>query len=78
MGFSFFAGSNVTDDQISLNLTVDSGSTGHFVDSQLLPNIESLMVEYVHLDPPMTILTAARHLLQGTAKGFFNTVVIDS
>ncbi|CAM9901908.1 unnamed protein product [Sphacelaria rigidula] len=36
------------------------------------------MVEVVKLDSPMTILTAGRHLLHGTAKGVLNTVVIDS
>ena len=70
MGFSFIAGPHVTDDQISFNLTVDSGSTGQFVDSQLLPNIEHQMVEYVQLDPPMTILTAGRHFCTVQQKEF--------
>ena len=59
---SFITGAHVTDstDQISFNLTVDSRSNGDFVDSELLPDIERQMVEYVQLDPPMTILTAGR------------------
>ena len=57
---------------------MDSGSSGHFLDSQLLPGIDQHMVEYTKLDPPMNILTAGRHLLYGTAKGVLNTIAVDS
>ena len=71
VGFSFLSGcdNHSTPDHILLKLAVDSGSSGHFLDSQLLPGIDQHMVEYTKLDPPMSILTAGRHLLYGTAKG---------
>lgn len=77
VGYTVFAGSlaeslnsHVT---TAFRMTAGSGASGHFVDSHLLPNTESEMLDGVKLDPPMCILLAAgRHSLKGSGKTLFN------
>ena len=47
------------------------------VDSQLLPNVEDEMLDYVRFDPPMTVAAAGGHLLHGTGKGVLHAMVTD-
>lgn len=60
-----------------LKILIDSGCSNHMVDSQLLPNIEDEMLDYVRFDPPMNIVAAGGQLLHGTGKGVLHAMVTD-
>ena len=60
-----------------LKILIDSGCSNHMVDSQLLPNVEDEMLDYVRFDPPMTVAAAGGHLLHGTGKGVLHAMVTD-
>ena len=50
-------------------LLVDSGSSEHFIDPELIPGVESRMHEYTWIKSPMAITTAGNNMLRGTAQG---------
>ena len=56
-------------------LLVDSGSSKHFIDPELICEVESRMQEYTRIDPPMEITTAGNNVLRGTAQGILLVVV---
>ena len=56
-------------------LLVDSGSSKHFIDPELIPGVESRMHEYTRIKPPMVITTAGNNMLRGTAQGILLVVV---
>ena len=56
-------------------LLVDSGSSKHFIDPELIPGVESRMQEYTRIDPPMVITTAGNNVLRGTAQGILLVIV---
>lgn len=58
-------------------MVCDSGASHHHLDNELLRDIEDEMFDYVKLDPPMSILTAGRHLFCGTGKGVLHFIAID-
>ena len=82
IGFSFLIDSpNTNNDRtpvsMPLKILIDSGCSNHMVDSQLLPNIEDEMLDYVRFDPPMNIVAAGGQLLHGTGKGVLHAMVTD-
>ena len=56
-------------------LLVNSGSSKHFIDPELIPGVESRMHEYTRIKPPMVITTAGNNMLRGTAQGILLVVV---
>ena len=48
-------------------LLVDSGSSKHFIDSESICGVESRMLEYTRIYPPMEITVAENNALSGTA-----------
>ena len=49
-------------------LMVYSGSSQHFIDSELVRGIESRMFEYTKIEPPIEIRAARDNVLRGTAQ----------
>ena len=56
-------------------LLVNSGLSKHFIDPELIPEVESRMHEYTRIKPPMVITTAGNNMLRGTAQGILLVVV---
>ena len=61
-----------TDD---FQLLVDSGSSKHFIDLEVIPKVESRMQEYTRKEPPMNVTTVRNNVLRGTAQGILLVVV---
>lgn len=55
-----------------MNLIVDSGASGHFVDSNTVDDFEDRLKGHVKLRHPREIHTAGKHVLYGVAKGSLN------
>ncbi|CAN0419554.1 unnamed protein product, partial [Pylaiella littoralis] len=55
----------------AFTMLVDSGASSHFIDSDILPDVQLLLDEYKYqeLHPPTTITTAGLHELSGRATG---------
>ena len=49
-------------------LVVDLRSPKQFIDSELIREVESRMLEYTRIEPPMEIRVARDNILLGTAK----------
>ena len=75
IGFSFIADS--TAPAPTFTMTVDTGASNHFLDSELLPELEQRVVEYIKIDPPLLINVAGKGQLHGTAKGALKVTVTD-
>ena len=75
VGFSFVA--NSTAPAPTFTMTVDTGASSHFLDSELLPDLEQRMIECTKIDPPLRITVAGQGQLPGTAKGVLKVVVTD-
>ena len=58
-------------------MTADSRASSHFIDNRLLPGIEQRMLNYVHLEPPLTLSVAGGYRLSGVGKGVFMVEVED-
>ena len=58
-------------------MTADSGASSHLIDNRLLPGIEQRMLNYVHLEPPLTLSVAGGYRLSGVGKGIFMVEVED-
>eukprot|EP00903_Cladosiphon_okamuranus_P021322 g19592.t1 len=56
-------------------MTVDTGAAIHFVDSELLPDLEQRMIECNKIDPPLRITVSGQGQLPGTAKGVLKVIV---
>ena len=56
-------------------LLVDSGSSKHFIDPELIHGVESRMLEYTRIESPMEIRVAGDNVLRGTAQGIISVVV---
>ena len=54
---------------------VDSGSSKHFGDPELIRGVESGMLEYTRIEPPMEIRAAGDNVLRGTAQGILPVIV---
>ena len=60
-----------------LDMLVDSGSTGHYLDSDLIPGLQNRMVDYKALDETHEVVTAGHHTLEGIGTGIINGGVTD-
>ena len=60
-----------------LKMMVDSGSTAHYLDSDLIPGLQNRMVDYKELDKTHKIVTAGHHTLEGVGTGTINGSVTD-
>ena len=56
-------------------LLVDSGSSKHFIDPELMRGVESRMFEHTRIDPPMEIRAAGDNVSRGTTQGILMVVV---
>ena len=56
-------------------LLVDSRSSMHFIDPELIRGVESTMQEYTRIEPPMEIKTAVNNMLRGTTQDILLVVV---
>ena len=50
-------------------LLVDSGSSKHLIDPESIRGVESGMLEYPRIEPPIDITAAGENVLRGTAQG---------
>eukprot|EP00903_Cladosiphon_okamuranus_P021708 g19957.t1 len=75
VGFSFVANSTVP--APAFTMTVDTGASSHFLDSELLPDLEQRMIECTKIGPPVRITVAGQGQLPGTAKGVLKVIVTD-
>ncbi len=75
VGFSFIA--DTTPSAPTFTMTVDTGASNHFLDSELLPGLDQRMVEYTKVDPPLIVNVAGQGQLHGTSKGALNVTVTD-
>ena len=50
-------------------LLVDPGSSKYFIDPELIRGVESRMLEYTKIEPPMKVRAAWDNVLRGTAQG---------
>ena len=57
---------------------IDSGSSKHFVDPELVHRVESRMQNYTKISPPMEIKAAGHNTLLGIAQGTLLVVVRDT
>ena len=53
----------------SITILVDSGSSGHYVDTDLHPGLKDCMRDYEVLKQPHLIVTAGEQVIEGKAKG---------
>ena len=58
-------------------MLVDSGVKENFVDNELIPDAESLMLDYTVLDKPKKIEIAGQQLLLGIATGILPGAITD-
>ena len=56
-------------------LLVDSVSSKHFIDPELIRGVESRMQEYTRIEPPMEITVAGNNVLRDIAQGILLIVV---
>ena len=56
-------------------ILVDSGSSKHFIDPELIRGVEARMLEYTKKEPPMEIRAAGDNMLYVTAQGILLVVV---
>ena len=61
----------------SITVTVDSGSSEHFLDPFLIPGLQNHMMDYNALDEPHKIYTAGDHVLEGLGTGNVHRTVKD-
>ena len=59
----------------SFQRLVDSGSSKHFIDPELIRGLESRMLEYTRIKPPMEIPVAGDNVLRGSTQGIVLVVV---
>ena len=58
-----------------VQILVDSDSWKHFIDSELIRGVESRMLEYARIEPPVEVRAAGDNVLRGTAQGILLVVV---
>ena len=76
IGFWFLAGS-ATPGPLKCTITLDFGASLHFVDSNVIGEIDSRMKNIVKLDPPATIVVAGHSTLSGISMGTLIVRVTD-
>ena len=76
IGFSFaMCHPPISQEADGFQLLVDSGSSKHFIDPELIRGVESRMQEYTRIEPPIEIIAAGNNVLRGTAQGILLVVV---
>ena len=76
IGFSFvMCHPTLSQEADGFQILVDSGSSKHFIDPELIPGVESRMQDYTRIKPPIVITTAGNNVLRGTAQGILLVVV---
>ena len=76
MGFSFaMCHSPLSYEADGSQLLVDSGSSKHFIDPELIRGVESRMLEYTRIESPMERTVAGDNVLRGSVQGIFLVVV---
>ena len=61
----------------AITMLVDCGAVENFVDNELIPDVESLMLDYTVLDKPKEIVTARQQLLLGIVTGILPGAITD-
>ena len=74
--YSFLAGSATPGPPI-FAMTSDCGASSHFIDSNLIGDIEPQMKDIVKLDPPATIVVGGHSTLRGVSVGTLTGRVTD-
>ena len=68
IGFSFaMCNPHLFQEADGFQFLVDSGSSKHFTDPELIRRVESRMLEYTRIEPPMEITAAGDNVLRGIA-----------
>ena len=76
VGFSFaMCHPPLSQEAEGFQLLVDSESSKRFIDPGLIRGIESRMLEYAKIEPPMEITAAGNNVLRGTAQCILLVVV---
>ena len=76
IGFSFaMCHPPLSQEADGFQLLVDSGSSKHFIDPELIHGVKSRMQEFTRLEPLMNITTAGNNVLRGTTQGMLLVVV---
>ena len=77
IGFSFAACYiSLSQQADGFQLLIDSGSSKHFIDPELIRGVESRMLEYTKREPSMKIRATRDNILHGTAQGILLLVVV--
>ena len=76
IGFTFAACHLPLSQQVDgFQFLVDSGSSKHFTDPELIRGVESRMLEYTRIEPTMEIKAAGVKVLRGIAQGTLLVIV---
>ena len=70
----------ISGDGVNSNLAtlmVDSGASGHYFGDAIIHDLKHCLQDYVHLTTPRKILTAKGAILNGTAEGVLQGLVVD-
>ena len=59
----------------SFQILVDSGPSKHFIGPELIRGVESRMLEYTRIEPPLEIPVAGDNVLRGSAQGILLVVL---
>ena len=59
-------------------MVVNSGSSKHFVDLELINKVENRMLDYTDINPPIEIQAVDHNTLFGTAQGILLVVLRDT
>ena len=70
IGFSFaMCHPPLSEEAIGFQLKVDSGSSKHFINPELIRGAESRMLDYTRIEPAMEMTVVGDNLLRATAEG---------
>ena len=76
IGFSFtMCHSPLSQEADGFQLLVDSESSRHFMDQELIRGVELKTLEYTRIKSPMEVRAAGDNVLRGTAQGILLVVV---
>ena len=76
IGFPFAARHRPLSHQADgFQLVTDPGSSKHFICPELIRGVESRMLGYTRIEPPMEIRVAGDNVLRGTAQGILKVIV---
>lgn len=76
MGFSF-AAQESNDENIRFAMAADSEATNHFLDSDLINELQQTITKYVKIESPVVITAAGNNVLHGVGKSTLLVLVKD-